>query len=636
MSSNRGASKAAKSTINYHRLSLDEHHLFQQDALLPKDRDANHHSLQSPRSGSTYTDRRLTTPHLVSALTGIWNLVGQPEPSVTTERSEGNGISHSEDPVFFSRDQKGHKLTSSCAQSSGSPSSHNTPGSVYKDLISVKKMLMLTPFSCVVDASSTWRHVRSVNKVGGAQYLQCGITYSMQTEQLERTGTSESSKRSMSKETYIASTNMCSKDNKWDDNHSTQTRSMPAEVCTISSEEVNTTHDYERRSLQEAKSSLEIFREDPSFSACSIQQTDIGKETRVMPGNQISSKPCAHVQLDELTGASCLVGDGAVVNSASTDEYAYGSDMWQQDNHSPELQPTFQHQFDGAVTVNRHAVAGALAGTVVSVSLHPVDTVKTIIQANSSGQNSFYHTLRRTLVERGILGLYGGLASKLACSAPISAIYTLTYEIVKGSLLPILPKEYHSIAHCAAGGCSSIATSFVFTPSEYIKQQMQVGSQYQNCWNALVGCLRRGGIASLYAGWGAVLCRNIPHSIVKFYAYESLKQFLLESGPANAKLDSGQTLLCGGLAGSTAALFTTPFDVVKTRVQLQALSPVNRYEGVLHALKEIFRQEGLRGLYRGLTPRLAIYISQGAIFFTSYEFLKTIMFPEQELPARSS
>jgi len=46
-------------------------------------------------------------------------------------------------------------------------------------------------------------------------------------------------------------------------------------------------------------------------------------------------------------------------------------------------------------------------------------------------------------------------------------------------------QEYHSIAHCAAGGCSSIATSFVFTPSECIKQQMQVGSQYQNCWYAI-------------------------------------------------------------------------------------------------------------------------------------------------------
>lgn len=93
---------------------------------------------------------------------------------------------------------------------------------------------------------------------------------------------------------------------------------------------------------------------------------------------------------------------------------------------------------------------------------------------------------------------------------------------------------------------------------------------------------------------------------------------------------------CGGFAGSTAALFTTPFDVVKTRVQLQALSPVRKYEGVRHALTQIFQEEGLRGLYRGLTPRLVMYVSQGALFFTSYEFLKTIMFPEQELPAMNA
>lgn len=43
-------------------------------------------------------------------------------------------------------------------------------------------------------------------------------------------------------------------------------------------------------------------------------------------------------------------------------------------------------------------------------------------------------------------------------------------------------QEYYSFAHCMAGGCASVATSFIFTPSERIKQQMQVGSHYQNCW----------------------------------------------------------------------------------------------------------------------------------------------------------
>ncbi|TVU28790.1 hypothetical protein EJB05_20323 [Eragrostis curvula] len=605
MSSTR-ASKAAKSTINYHRISLGDSQLFGPDALLTKVHDASHQSRQSPQSGSTNADRILTTPQFVSALTGIWSLIGDPESSCTTQRSNSHGASSREDPVCFSRDQQGHILTPFCAASSSGLISQNcssTPKTIYEDLSSVKKMLMLTSFSSVVGASPTWRPMYSINKVGVAQFLQFGNTYSMQTERTEF-GTSGSSERSLSTETFASSTNMSVRN----DNYSSQSRSVPAELCTIANEEAGDAHDCES-SVHDTKSSLEIFQADTKMSACSIQQVETVKEARIMAGNQISSKACTEVHLDDLTCTSCLV-DNSVVDATNADQYAYGDDMNKQqsvDRRSTELQATFWHRFDGPVTMNRHAVAGALAGTAVSVSLHPVDTVKTLIQANSSSQSSFYHTLRHILVERGILGLYGGLASKLICSAPISAIYTFTYEIVKGNLLPVLPKEYHSIAHCTAGGCSSLATSFVFTPSECIKQQMQVGSQYQNCWKALVGCLQRGGIASLYAGWGAVLCRNIPHSIVKFYAYESLKQLLLESAPANAKLDSGQT----------------------------ALSPASKYEGVLHALREIFQQEGIRGLYRGLTPRLAIYISQGAIFFTSYEFLKTIMFSEQELPAKS-
>ncbi|KAM0938843.1 putative mitochondrial carrier domain superfamily [Dioscorea sansibarensis] len=94
-------------------------------------------------------------------------------------------------------------------------------------------------------------------------------------------------------------------------------------------------------------------------------------------------------------------------------------------------------------------------------------------------------------------------------------------------------------------------------------------------------------------------------------------------------------LLCGGLAGCTSVLFTTPFDVVKTRLQTQTPGSVGQYNGVFHALQEIAKQEGLQGLYRGLIPRLAVYIFQGAIFFASYEQLKGLIssqVPQEQVP----
>ncbi|CAM8944540.1 unnamed protein product [Rhodiola kirilowii] len=291
------------------------------------------------------------------------------------------------------------------------------------------------------------------------------------------------------------------------------------------------------------------------------------------------------------------------------------------------------HKSRIAPAKRQHAVAGAMAGICVSLCLHPVDTVKTVVQSCHLDQKSICDIGRSIVSERGLSGLYRGIASNVASSAPISAVYTFTYESVKGVLLPLFPKEYCSVAHCTAGGCASVATSFIFTPSERIKQQMQVRSNYRNCWNALTGVIQKGGLPSLYAGWGAVLCRNVPHSIIKFYAYENLKRITMSSLQCK-ELDTLQTLACGGVAGSTAALFSTPFDVVKTRLQTQCIKCLNflildwipgspnRYGGVFQAILEIRKNEGLKGLYRGLAPRLLMYMTQGGLFFASYEFFK--------------
>ncbi|CAN8246458.1 unnamed protein product [Cochlearia groenlandica] len=286
----------------------------------------------------------------------------------------------------------------------------------------------------------------------------------------------------------------------------------------------------------------------------------------------------------------------------------------------------------------RHAFAGALAGISVSLCLHPLDTVKTMVQSCRL-EKSLCYTGRSIISERGFSGLYRGIASNIASSAPISALYTFTYESVKGDLLPLFPKEYCSLTHCIAGGSASIATSFIFTPSERIKQQMQVSSHYRNCWTALVGIIQKGGLLSLYAGWNAVLCRNIPHSIIKFYVYENMKQIVLPSpGPRGqaSQPTTLQTLTCGGLAGSAAAFFTTPFDVVKTRLQTQIPGTRNQHPNVYQTLQSIRKQEGLKGLYRGLIPRLVMYMSQGAIFFASYEFYKSVLSLEATQPDSSS
>jgi len=89
---------------------------------------------------------------------------------------------------------------------------------------------------------------------------------------------------------------------------------------------------------------------------------------------------------------------------------------------------------------------------------------------------------------------------------------------------------------------------------------------------------------------------------------------------------AAQMLAVGGVSGCTAAMFTTPFDVVKTRLQTQvALGGALRYRGLVAMFRGIVTEEGAAGLYRGLAPRLLIYMTQGALFFASYELCHRVL-----------
>jgi len=70
--------------------------------------------------------------------------------------------------------------------------------------------------------------------------------------------------------------------------------------------------------------------------------------------------------------------------------------------------------------------------------------------------------------------------------------------------------------------------------------------------------------------------------------------------------------------------------VVKTRLQTQIPGSIHQYNGAFSTLVEIGKHEGFKGLYRGLIPRLVMYMSQGAIFFASYESCKRLF--SMEIP----
>lgn len=91
--------------------------------------------------------------------------------------------------------------------------------------------------------------------------------------------------------------------------------------------------------------------------------------------------------------------------------------------------------------------------------------------------------------------------------------------------------------------------------------------------------------------------------------------------------------LSGAVAGFTSGVVTCPLDVIKTKLQAQggfiAQGAEHRhtriYKGLFGTASVIWREEGLRGLYRGLGPIVMGYLPTWAVWFTVYNKSKKLV-----------
>ena len=83
-----------------------------------------------------------------------------------------------------------------------------------------------------------------------------------------------------------------------------------------------------------------------------------------------------------------------------------------------------------------------------------------------------------------------------------------------------------------------------------------------------------------------------------------------------------QTLVSGFIAGSIATLFNAPFDVVKSRMQMQSLQDSKRYSYTMPALCDIYKSGGgIRGCYKGIQPKILRMGIGGAVSMTTFELM---------------
>lgn len=305
----------------------------------------------------------------------------------------------------------------------------------------------------------------------------------------------------------------------------------------------------------------------------------------------------------------------------------------------------------------KHLFCGGVAGSAAKTVTAPLSRLTILFQVHSlvttkENRPKYSPTLSsglKKIVERGgILSLWKGNGTSVLHRFPFSAINFHVYENMLD--WTVLHRQYFEfgnenasddpppLAKFFSGGCAGFMACVCCYPLDMIRTRLitELPGQehYKGIADAFTKILKEEGIRGLYSGITPTLFVAIPNFAISYTVYGTLKEYVLDDDLFyNLRVvdtDSGEeslgfklTLLCGAASGSLSTLVTFPFDTVRRRMQIQNLHIKKSSRlSTVGQIKVLMQNEGVRGLYRGLTPELLKVVPMVGTMFVVYEYLK--------------
>ncbi|GAB9472074.1 hypothetical protein Gpo141_00009266 [Globisporangium polare] len=300
----------------------------------------------------------------------------------------------------------------------------------------------------------------------------------------------------------------------------------------------------------------------------------------------------------------------------------------------------------------QNLVCGGIAGCASRTAVAPLERLKILFQVQdylsqekavvggagrSTGgvttatvavpkYNGVWSSLRRIGAEEGFRGYFRGNGANCARVFPYTAIQFAAFERMKPLLLSDGATSLSPLQKLL-GGATAGVVSVIFTyPLDFVRARLTVQgglstTQYNGIVDALKGTYKTEGIVGMYRGVSPTIIGVAPYVGLNFMVFETLRGSvpLDKNGNPNAWYILG----CGAVAGACGQTAAYPMDLLRRRFQVSSMSGNSgAYRSTLGGLRLIVKQEGFRGLYKGLWPNFIKVVPSIAIMFTSNELLK--------------
>ncbi|RDA90782.1 hypothetical protein CP533_3602 [Ophiocordyceps camponoti-saundersi (nom. inval.)] len=329
-----------------------------------------------------------------------------------------------------------------------------------------------------------------------------------------------------------------------------------------------------------------------------------------------------------------------------------------------------------------HLVAGGIGGMTAATLTAPLDVLKTRLQSDiyqsqlqakaralgplNPARAAIHHLsdtmqiLTSVYRTEGPRALFKGLGPNLIGVIPARSIGFYVYGNGKRLISHYWNGGQQAVwVHLLAGVAAGVATSTATNPIWMVKTRMQLDKnvaersggamkrQYRNSLDCVRQIVRNEGFGGLYKGMSASYL-GVAESTLQWMLYEQMKA-ALRRREARIQSSGRERTLWDKFVGSTgqcwrilmrlvvffvsvfafvvvilvclgSLLIMTMIQVARTRLRQAPLNPNSpKYTGLVQCFKLVWKEEGMMGLYGGLTPHLMRTVPSAAIMFGMYE-----------------
>lgn len=182
-------------------------------------------------------------------------------------------------------------------------------------------------------------------------------------------------------------------------------------------------------------------------------------------------------------------------------------------------------------------------------------------------------------------------------------------------------------------------------PFDLVKVRLQTAERgvYSSALDVVRKSIARDGLRrGLYAGVSAPLVGVTPMFAVSFWGYDVGKDLVRRfSTVHNDQLSVAQVSAAGFFSAIPMTLITAPFERVKVLLQIQGqkqLAPGEKpkYSGGLDVVRQLYKEGGVRSVFRGSFATLARDGPGSAAYFATYEYIKRRLTPVDPVTGKPS